>query len=146
MRRFSISDFRLRIEGLAVFLVVLALGIPAMPLAADAQQPGKVYRIGYLAVGPAPTEKNPQNCPIKGNPNWQAWLEGLREHGYIRDQNLVVECRYTEGREDRAPDLAKELVSLKPDLIFAYGSAQVRAAKQATNTVPIVMGGCHRPR
>jgi putative ABC transport system substrate-binding protein len=69
----------------------------------------------------------------------------LREHGYIRDQNLVVECRYTEGREERAPAFAAELVSLKPDLIFAYGSAQVRAAKQATSAIPIVMGGVIDP-
>jgi ABC-type uncharacterized transport system substrate-binding protein len=129
----------------AALTVILALALLAIPFPSDAQQPGKVYRIGYLAVGPAPTERNPQNCPIKGNPNWQAWLEGLREHGYIRDQNLVVECRYTEGREERATAFAAELVSLKPDLIFAYGSAQVRAAKQATSTVPIVMGGVIDP-
>jgi putative ABC transport system substrate-binding protein len=130
---------------MAIFIVALALCFLATPMPSDGQQPGKVYRIGYLAVGPAPTERNPQNCPIEGNPNWQAWLEGLREHGYIRGQNLVVECRYTEGREERAPAFAAELVSLKPDLIFAYGSAQVRAAKQATSTVPIVMGGVIDP-
>jgi putative ABC transport system substrate-binding protein len=69
----------------------------------------------------------------------------LQERGYIWGQNLVIECRYTEGREERAPTFAAELLNLKPDLIFAYGSAQVRAAKQATSSIPIVMGGVIDP-
>jgi putative ABC transport system substrate-binding protein len=131
--------------GEVVLTVILALALFAAPVPSLGQQPGKVYRIGYLVVGPAPAERTPQNCPIKGSPNWQAWLEGLQEHGYIWGRNLVIECRYTEGREERAPAFAAELVSVKPDLIFAYGSAQVRAAKQATSTIPIVMGGVIDP-
>ena len=66
-------------------------------------------------------------------------MEGLRERGYIEGQNLVIECRYTEGRDERAPALAAELVSGKVDLLVAVGTNQVRPAKQATSTIPIVM-------
>jgi putative ABC transport system substrate-binding protein len=69
----------------------------------------------------------------------------LRERGYIQGQNLVLECRYTEGRDERAPALAVELVRLKVDLLVADGSNQVRAAKQATSTIPIVMLGVIDP-
>ena len=105
----------------AVLSVTLALGLLAAPSPSSGQQPAKVYRIGYLAVSAVGYETNPQHCPIKGHPNWQAWVAGLREHGYIQGQNLVIECRYTEGREERAPALAAELVSLKPDLLVAKG-------------------------
>jgi len=125
--------------------VVLVLSILAIPLAADAQQPGKVYRIGWLGISTGGYETNPRHCPVKGDPYWQAWIEGLRERGYLPDQNLVIECRWTEGREDRAPALAKELVSLMPDLLAVYGTVQVRAAKQATSTSPIVMVGVIDP-
>jgi putative ABC transport system substrate-binding protein len=124
---------------------ILTLCLLAVPLAADAQQPRKVYRIGYLSVSTGGYETNPQHCPIKGTPTWQAMVEGLRERGYIPGQNLVIECRYTEGREERAPALAAELVSLKPDLLVVYGTVQVRAAKQATSTIPIVMLGVMDP-
>jgi putative ABC transport system substrate-binding protein len=72
-------------------------------------------------------------------------VEGLRERGYIEGQNLVIERRYTEGQDERAPSLAAELVSLKPDLIVAHGTAQVRAVKQATSEIPIVMVGVVDP-
>ena len=72
-------------------------------------------------------------------------MEGLRERGYTQGQNLVIECRYTEGRDERAPALAAELVNLKVDLIVAGNTNQVRAAKQATSTIPIVMQGVIDP-
>ncbi len=126
--------------------VVLALVPPGAPVPSHGQQPGKVYRIGYLEVAsPAPSDTTPQHCPVKGTRNWQAWVEGLREHGYIPGQNLVIECRWTQGREERAPALAAELVSLKVDLLVAGGTVQVRAAKQATRTIPIVMVGVTEP-
>lgn len=131
--------------GEGALSVVLALTLLAAQLPADAQQPGKVYRIGYLAVSASGYETDPQHCPIKGSPFWQAWVEGLRERGYIPGQNLVIECRSTEGREERAPAFAKELVSLKPDLIIANSTANVRAAKQATSKIPIVMVGVIDP-
>jgi putative ABC transport system substrate-binding protein len=72
-------------------------------------------------------------------------VAGLRERGYIPGQNLVIECRWTEARAERAPDFAKELVSLKPDLLVVHSTANVRAAKQATSTIPIVMLGVIDP-
>jgi putative ABC transport system substrate-binding protein len=147
VKRFSIADLRLPIGPTRIFACVLALGLLWSPLAAEAQQPGKAYRIGYLASAtpPAPTDTTPQHCPIKGSPFWQTLVEGLREHGYIQGQNLAIECRYTEGREERAPAFAAELVSLKPDLIVANSIANVRAAKQVTSTIPIVMVGVIDP-
>jgi putative ABC transport system substrate-binding protein len=128
-------------------LLVLALDILAAPFPSDAQQPGKVYRIGYLGANAfAQTEAtHPQECPMTGVPNWQAWLAGLREYGYIPGQNVVIQCRWTEGREDRAPDLARELVSLKPDLMVVAFTVNVRAAKQAISTIPIVMVNVSNP-
>jgi putative ABC transport system substrate-binding protein len=130
-----------------VLSVALALGLLAAPLPSDAQQPGKVYRIGYLgANGFAPTEeRHPQKCPMTGTQNWQAWIEGLRERGYLPGQNLVIDCRWTEGRAERAPALAAALVSLKPDLMVVASTANVRAAKQATSTIPIVMANVINP-
>jgi putative ABC transport system substrate-binding protein len=123
----------------AVVSVILALALLAAAFPSHGQQPAKVYRIGWLGVSAGGYETNPQHCPVKGSPLWQAWLDGLRETGYIPGRNLVIECRYTEGREERAPALAAELVSLKVDLLVASGTVQVRAAKQATSTLPIVM-------
>ncbi len=131
--------------SIAALSVVLALALLAAPIPSPGQQPAKIYRIGYLGVGRAPTEQTPQHCPIKGSPGWQAFVEGLREHGYLLGQNLILECRSTEGHEERAPALAAELVSLKPDLLVAFGTVQVRAAKQATTEIPIVMDGVIDP-
>jgi ABC-type uncharacterized transport system substrate-binding protein len=116
-----------------VLSVILAFGLLAAPLPSDGQQPAKVYRIGYLVGGPA-TPVSPTQAR-----NREAVVEGLRERGYVEGQNLVIERRYTEGQDERAPSLAAELVSLKLDLIVAHGTAQVRAVKQLTSTIPIVM-------
>ena len=141
MKQFRISKFEVRI-----FSMVLALGLLTAPVPSEAQQPGTVYRIGWLSTAPpAATDTTPQQCPIKGASNWQAWMAGLRERGYIPGQNLAMECRYTEGRAERAPALAAELVSLKPDLLVVFSTANVRAAKQATSTIPIVMVGVIDP-
>ena len=124
---------------------ILALCFLVLPLAADAQQPAKVYRIGWLGLSTVGYETTPQHCPVKGNRSWQVWVEGLREHGYVQGQNLVIECRYTEGRTERSPALAAELVSLKPDLLIANGGANARAAKQVTSAIPIVMVNVRDP-
>jgi putative ABC transport system substrate-binding protein len=135
VRPFRISNFGSRIWP----TVILILAILAAPFPSDGQQPAKVYRIGYLDTIPlAPTDTTPHHCPLKGRRSWPALLEGLREHGYILGQNLVIECRWTEGREERAPALAAELVSLKPDLIVAFSTILVRATKQVTSTIPIL--------
>jgi len=124
-----------------MFIVALALVLLAAPGLSFGQEPAKVYRIGYLGVrGPTPPDQTPHQCPIQGNSFWQAFLEGLREVGYLPGQNLLLECRYTEGQAERAPALAADLVSLTPDLIVASSAtANARAAKQATATIPIVM-------
>jgi sugar phosphate isomerase/epimerase len=89
----------------AALSVILALVLLAAPAPSGSQRPTKVYRIGFLNISAAGYETDPHHCflPGKGTPNWQAWVEGLREHGYIQGQNLVIECRYTEGHEERAP-------------------------------------------
>jgi putative ABC transport system substrate-binding protein len=126
--------------------VMLALGLVAGPATAEAP-PGKVYRVGFLSfAAPPPTsERTPQQCPIKRTPNLEAMVEGLRDHGYVPGRNLVIECRYPLGQDDRARSLAAELVDMKVDLIVAASTANVRAAKQATGTVPIIMAGVLDP-
>jgi putative ABC transport system substrate-binding protein len=129
----------------AVLSLILTFALLTVPLPSHGQQPAKVYRIGFLGVSTGGLETDPQHCPIMGSSNWQAWIEGLREHGYMPGQNVVIECQYTEGREERTPALAVELVSLKPNLLVAVGTVQVRAAKQATPEIPILMVGVFDP-
>jgi putative ABC transport system substrate-binding protein len=95
------------------------------------QQAAKVPRIGFLAVG----SREGRAFLIEG------FLQGLREHGYVEGQNIVIEYRFSEDHNDRLPELAAELVDLKVALIVASGSPASFAAKQATSTIPIVMGG-----
>jgi putative ABC transport system substrate-binding protein len=127
--------------------VMLALGLVVGPGAADGQQPAKVYRVGFLsfAAPPPASERTPQQCPTKGGVNWEPMLEGFRDYGYVLGRNLVIECRYPEGQEERARSLAAELVDIKVDLIVAASTLNVRAAKQATSTTPIVMAGVVDP-
>jgi putative ABC transport system substrate-binding protein len=107
----------------------LLSGCATLPL--PGQQAAKVPRIGFLAVG-----SREGRAPLI-----EALLQGLREHGYVEGQNIVIEYRFSEGRDDRLPELAAELVDLKVDLIVASGTPASFAAKQATSTIPIVMGG-----
>src|SRR5262249_12529877 len=99
----------------------------AAPLAVEAQQVGKVYRIGFLAPGPAPA-------------NVAALREGLRELGYVEPSNLVLEPRWGDGRLDRLPGLAADLLRFGIDVIVTDSTAAALAAKDATTTIPIVMG------
>ena len=99
----------------------------AVPLAAAAQPPGQVYRIGFLSTNPLPA------------PVWDALLDGLRERGYIEGQNLVFERRFSEGNAERFPELAAELVRLRVDLILVPTTPAALAAKNATQTIPIVI-------
>ena len=122
-----------------VLSLILAFSLVAAPLPSGGQQPAKVYRIGYLGASlPTPAASREAR-------NWEVFVEGLRERGYIEGQNFCIEQRYTEGKDERALPLAVELVNLKVDLIVAYGTAQVRAAKQVTSTIPIVMVGVIDP-
>lgn len=103
----------------------------ATPLAALAQQSGKVYRLGFLG-GAAPGTPG-------GERLWEALLHGLQEFGYVEGQNIVVERRYTEGREAQLPALAAQLVNARVDVIVAAATQPVHAASRATPTIPIVM-------
>jgi putative ABC transport system substrate-binding protein len=106
------------------------LALLAAPLAAFAQQPsGKPRRIGFLGSGSASAVSKPL----------QALREGLRELGYVEGRNLAIEYRWGEGKFERLPGLAAELVRLKVELIAAWGTPAALAAKQATSTLPIVM-------
>ena len=111
------------------FLSTLSAGLLTAPLAAHAQQAGKVPRIGYLG-GTSPSDR-----PLL----LDAFRQGLRELRWVEGQNIVVDYRYAEGRLDRLPDLAAELVRLKVDVIVSLGTQGVTAAKNATETIPIVM-------
>jgi putative ABC transport system substrate-binding protein len=110
--------------GLALGVLLLALYLPA-----EAQQPEKVPRIGYLT-----------GAFLSDNPTWhEAFRQGLRELGYIEGKNIVIEWRSGEGKRDRQPALAGELARLKVDVIVTVGAGDTRAAKEATATIPIVM-------
>jgi putative ABC transport system substrate-binding protein len=104
---------------------VLAFGILVTPLVVEAQQPGKVPRIGILS---GPTD-----------PGVEAFKRGLRELGYVEGKNIGIEHRSAEGKFDRLPDLAAELVRLKVDVIVASGNQAIIALKEATERIPIVM-------
>jgi putative tryptophan/tyrosine transport system substrate-binding protein len=109
----------------AALTVVLALGLLAAPLTAEAQQAMKVYRIGILGN--------------ENNPPWDGFRQGLLDLGYVDGRNLLMEWRWSEGKPDRFPALAMELVALRPDVIVASGTQAVRAAMEATSAIPIVM-------
>ena len=113
-------------------LALLALG--AAPFAAEAQQAAKVPRIGYLANNPATSPRLRE-----------AFLQGLRDLGYVEGRNLVIEYRDAEGKADRLPALAAELVALKVDVIVASGTLAALAAKQTTRTLPIVFSPAGDP-
>ncbi len=116
-----------------MIVATLALVLFAAPLAADAQQPVRVARIGYLSPRAGPTNRD------------EAFRQGLRELGYVEGQNLVIEYRWGGERDDQFPRLAAELVALKVDVIVAAGNLAVRAARQATSTIPIVMAAVGDP-
>jgi putative ABC transport system substrate-binding protein len=113
-------------------LITLTLAILVAPLAADARPVGKVYRIGLLTSGPASPASQL---------SLEAFRQGLRDLGYVEGQNIVLEQRRAEGSEARARELAAELLQLPVDVLVAGGPPAIRAAQQATRTIPIVMAG-----
>lgn len=145
MKRWSMGGAGSWSRVAATLAAAFALGLAAAAAPSGGQQPSRVYRIGWLGFDQAPASANLQQCPIEGNARWNAWVEGLRERGYVQGRNLVIECRWTQGRPERATALAAELVNLKVDLILANGTASVLASKQATATIPIVMVGVLSP-
>jgi ABC-type uncharacterized transport system substrate-binding protein len=124
----TVPSKKLKLVGLSViaFVLVLTGGV------AQAQQPKRVYRIGYLS----------SSDPASDSPRFEAIRLALRERGYIEGQNIASEYRYGEGKLDRFSELAAELVRLKVDIIVVAGGPRwVQAAKSATKTIPIVMTG-----
>src|SRR4030095_1422783 len=116
----------------AVPSILVAVALLAVAAIAEAQQPQKVFRIGYLVATDPATE----------SARFEAIRQALRELGYIEGQNIAFEYRYAEGKRDRRSELADELVRLKVDIIVVAGGGNwVRAAKNATKTIPIVMVG-----
>ena len=116
------------------FMILLG-GAAAWPLAARAQQPGRVWRIGVLE-----TTSRALNAA-----NFEAFRQSLRELGYIEEQNLIIEYRSAEGLGERFADLAADLLRLNIDVIVTRGTPAVLAAKRATTTTPIVMAAMGDP-
>jgi putative ABC transport system substrate-binding protein len=112
-------------------LVIAILVLVSFHLA-EAQQAGKVYRVGTIRSIGGPAR-------LSRSRNWNAFLQGLRDLGYIEGQNLLIEYRYGKGRLDRMPNLVNELVQQKVDVIVVTNQVAIRAAKKATKTIPIVM-------
>ena len=115
-------------------IAVLALSFLAMPLAAEAQQAAKIARIGFLETNRAASPHTPE-----------AFRQGLRDLGYFEGRNVVIEYRDAEGKIERLPALAAELVALKVDVIVAAGTPAALATKQAIRTVPIVFAAVFDP-
>jgi putative ABC transport system substrate-binding protein len=110
--------------SITVLVLYFALCVPA-----EAQHAGKVHRIGYLSAGSASATRA----------RTEAFLQGLRELGYIEGQNIIVEWRFGEGKLDKIPYNVAELVRLKVDVIVTAGAADTRSAHKATSTIPIIM-------
>jgi ABC-type uncharacterized transport system substrate-binding protein len=115
----------MRLIGLAVILTV---GLVVAPLAAEAQQAGRTVTIGYLGNSSPSLESNAV----------EAFREGLRQLGYVEGHNLIIKYQWAEGQQGRSAVLAAELVRLKPDVILTSGTPGTHAAKQATQSIPIV--------
>ena len=113
-----------------VFCLALCAMLLALCFPAEAQQPKKVPRIGY--VGGTDDPRTP-------GPFVDAFRQGLRDLGYIEGRNILIEYRSAEGKQDRYPSLVTELVQLKVDVLVSAIPGVIRAAKQATKTIPIVM-------
>jgi len=123
------------IGRLLTVVVALSLGTLAAPLTAGAQRAAKAPRIGVLHVG----------APAAVPQLVEAFKQGLREHGYVEGQNIVVERRFGEARAERISEVAAELVRLKVDVIVVGTDQGVAAVKQQTQTIPIVMANSSDP-
>jgi ABC-type uncharacterized transport system substrate-binding protein len=124
----------MRLIGLAV---ILALSLALAPLAVEAQQAANIPRIGFLSPSSLPEPRTARYL--------QDLRQGLRELGYVEGQNIAIELRWAGGEYDRLPGLAAELVRLKVNVIVTYSEQAIRAAKQTTGTIPIVMAATTDP-
>ena len=119
------------------FIEVIAGGLLAAPLAVEGQQAGKLYGIGFLSPS-SPSDRTIQRF-------LENFRNGLGELGYVEGQNITIESRWAAGKYDRLPGLAAELVRLKMDVIVTGAVPAIRAAKEATSTIPIVMASLVDP-
>ena len=110
------------------FLATLLGGAVAWPLAARAQQPAKLPTIGLLGA----------TTPLVESQRVAAFVQRLRELGWIEDRTIKIDLRWAEGRNDRSAEIATDFVRLKVDVIVTYGSEHVQIAKEATSTIPVV--------
>jgi putative ABC transport system substrate-binding protein len=108
-----------------VLTAILGIGFLTIPVPSAGQSAGKIYRMAVLGN--------------ENNPPWEGFRQGLRDLGYVEGRNITIDWRWSKGKPDRFPGLAMEVVALKPDVIVASGTQAVRAAKQATSAIPIVM-------
>jgi putative ABC transport system substrate-binding protein len=115
-------------------LIALGAGALATPLASFAQQKARLWRIGYLAMRSRSTPSNPEVY-------YDAFTQGMRELGYVEGKNLVIEWRFADGKAERLPRLAAELVEMKVDVIVTHATPATEALRRATSTIPIVMHG-----
>jgi putative ABC transport system substrate-binding protein len=122
-------------RGIALLVATLAVGLLGMPRAAEAQQTGKVYRVGVLAL----------NTAAGNASDVAAFRERLGQLGYVEGENLLVEARFAERQIDRLPSLAADLVRLTMNVIVTITTPAAQAAKAATTTIPIVMAGSAEP-
>jgi len=113
------------------FLIALGAGVLAVPRGSLAEQASKVARIGFLSYG------SRQSSLDSGRYN--AFMQGMRELGYVEGTNFILEARFADGKAERVAALAADLVRLKVDLIVATGTAVYRALQHATTTVPVVI-------
>jgi putative ABC transport system substrate-binding protein len=111
----------------SVFSVVVCAMLLALCISAYAQQQGKIYRIGYLGGGPGVEERE------------ETFRRGLKELGYIEGQSIIIEWRFAKGDENVLPEMAADLVRLKPDVLVTAGTQPARALKDARTTIPIVV-------
>jgi putative ABC transport system substrate-binding protein len=111
--------------------LALAFALLACPSAGEAQQTGKVARVGFLYFG--------SRDPGPGGDRYAAFLEGMRELGYVEGRSLIVEARFADSKPERVPDLVQELLRLKVDTIVAAGLPVYRALRRATTTLPVVV-------
>ena len=118
-------------------LVALGAGAIAFPFSSLAQQPGKVWRIGFLSQSSRPDSLDSHY--------YGAFARGMRELGYVEGKNLLIEWRFADNKAERLPSLAAELAHLKVDAIVTAGTSATRAAQRATATIPILIGSAGDP-
>jgi len=113
-------------------LLVAVVGLVVVPIIGKAQRPARVYRIGFVS----PTSRGPRN---------DAFVHGLRELGYVDQDNVVLEMRFADGRPDRLPGLVADVLGLKVDVLVVGATIGAQAAKNATTSIPVVFAGSSDP-